>query len=721
MSFIRTTSVALAAAMLCICSLAQADMASDHKRAMDLFAASRYLEAADALRVVLPQLEGEQAVDAQYKLAYVYLRAYKHNEAIAEFSKLLEMPDVPTRLRGVAHYQIGVAYALHRKFNEAIASYERVRQEPGVDDQELALSWLFEGHALRQLKKDEQAVVAYQKATEVAGAHFITRQTAYTSAGDLLQKLEKYDEAVKCFEGAIALGERTQYADVARNRIIECQTALNGSDAFYIAPYVVRVTQTTADLYWVSRNDAPMGKLELRPDGQPDARPITFNAQRKDFNEHHAFRQAVNIENLKPAVRYAYRATCGDEVLTGTFLTAPDDDRPIRFGVIGDTQGGHAEHSKVAQDIAIQKPDFVIHVGDCVERGDRWDEWKVQMFDPGKPYLSQAMFLPARGNHDGGNTYPIFFGREKRVYEDYRFGNVHVFIMDSQSSTGGHMRANQLKWLADSLSQSDAKWKIVALHHPFMHAPASERMFGQKDFLPILENNGVDVVLSGHYHVYQRLLPIGTPGKKPIFHITSGGGGGNMGVRTMSPLVVTDSKDQHHSLFFEIKGDTMSMVARTPDGQELDRLSVRHEGSLFDEKVMARAVPSSLAIQTRLLYNNLTHPSVQRDDFVTQPHTALQADKNITFTLRRNLLAPTDIPKGASLRLVQVPGNSWTLPTQNIDLASDTWTFKATAPANLTSGRVDALQMKISLIVDSFEFESQIVRVTFETPLSAAR
>jgi tetratricopeptide (TPR) repeat protein/predicted phosphodiesterase len=717
----RPLVAACAAAMLLsLLTSASGDVAADHKRAMDLYAASRFVEAAEALRAVLPHLQGQQAVDAQYKLAYVCLRAFKNNEAITEFNRLLAMPDVPTRLRGVAHYQIGVANALQRKFNEAIAAYHLARQEPGVDDEEVALSWLFEGHALKQLAKDRESIAAYESAAAVAGAHFVTRQTAYTSAGAIHQLLEEYQEAIKCFEAAIALSERSQYAELAHNRIIECRTAMEGSDAFYIAPYVVRVSQTTADLHWVSRREAPSGTLELRLDGSADSEPARFTAVRREFNEHRAFRQAIRMDNLKPGTRYAYRALCGQEVMSGTFLTAPDDHRPIRFSVIGDTQGGHEDHRHVAHDIAQQNPDFVIHVGDCVERGDRWDEWKVQMFDPGVPYLSKAMILPARGNHDGGHTFPIFFGRDERVYEDYRFGDVHVFIMDSQSSTGGHLRNRQIKWLTDGLSQTDARWKIVALHHPMMHSPATEPLFGQSDFLPILEEHGVDVVLTGHYHVYQRLLPIGAPGKKPILHITSGGGGGTMGARTMSPLVVRDDKDNHHSLLFEVEGDTLRMVARTPDGKELDRISVRHEGKVFDAAVMARAVSSDLAKQARLLYNLLTHPSVQRHDFVAAPHTPPAPNAFVTFTLRRHLLDPARVPPGSVLRLEQAPGSGWTIATQTIDLLSDAWTFQATAPASLTSGRLETMRMRVRLVVDDFEFEPEVVAVTFEAPLAAA-
>lgn len=234
------------------------------------------------------------------------------------------------------------------------------------------------------------------------------------------------------------------------------------------------------------------------------------------------------------------------------------------------------------------------------------------------------------------------------------------------------------------------------------------------DFLPILEANGVDVVLTGHYHVYQRLLPIGQPGKKPILHITSGGDGGQMGGHTISPLVSVVA-DVHHSLIFQAKGDTLDMIAQTPDGTVLDRYTLRQQGAIYDEATMKRAVVTSLAQQARLFYHLLTHPHVRRADFVAQPHSPIKAGQQITFTLKRNLLEPSRVPKGASLRIEQAPESKWELPAQTIDLASESWTFQAMAPSTLTSGRIETMRMKVNLVVDGFAFEPEVVAVTFES------
>lgn len=135
----------IAVMMLYMSSAAWADVAADHKRAMDLFSASRFKDAEPAFVALIPKLQGQQAIDAQYRLGMIYLRQYKLAQTIEAFNTLLGMPDVPTRFRGVAHYQIGVAHALGRKYEDAIAACQRVRQEPGVDDEEVALSWLFPG------------------------------------------------------------------------------------------------------------------------------------------------------------------------------------------------------------------------------------------------------------------------------------------------------------------------------------------------------------------------------------------------------------------------------------------------------------------------------------------------------------------------------------------------------------------------------------------------
>ncbi|MFW6060313.1 MAG: metallophosphoesterase family protein, partial [Phycisphaeraceae bacterium] len=358
-----------------------------------------------------------------------------------------------------------------------------------------------------------------------------------------------------------------------------------------------------------------------------------------------------------------------------------------------------------------------MHVGDCVERGQRWDEWKVQLFDPGRPYLAKGPIYPARGNHDGGPYFRTLFDRDADLFTDFRFGDVHVFVMDSQSSTGGARRTQQLEWLETGLASSDARWKIVTLHHPMVHSPATEPLFGVDDFLNIVTEQEADFVLTGHYHVYQRLLPIGLEDKKPVLHVTTGGGGGNMGSRTMSPLIVTDSM-KHHHLRFTVDGDKLEMIALLNDGTEIDRYTlIKTADNQYQPEVMQRSVPLALAQHVRLFYHYLTQPNVRLDEYGAAliDADAAEPGARVTLRLNRHLLDAEKIPADAALLLRPIDGEPWTLDAQTLDILADEWTFTATAPDDLAideGGKVrPSLRMHVVLRVGEFEFEPEPVDV----------
>lgn len=112
---------------------------------------------------------------------------------------------------------------------------------------------------------------------------------------------------------------------------------------------------------------------------------------------------------------------------------------------------------------------------------------------------------------------------------------VEVFVLDSntlgemETKLDGATDEPQLRWLAESLERSTARWKVVALHDT-MYTPerciwvwfrcrgADETLRAELE--PILRQHGVDVVFQGHQHLYARLKP-----QHGIRYFVSGAGG----------------------------------------------------------------------------------------------------------------------------------------------------------------------------------------------------
>jgi hypothetical protein len=93
----------------------------------------------------------------------------------------------------------------------------------------------------------------------------------------------------------------------------------------------------------------------------------------------------------------------------------------------------------------------------------------------------------------------------KRYY-NFHAGNADFFALDSD-----YMDPAQVGWLHQQLSGSTAAWKICFFHHPFYsHARFhGEDVDLRSQLEPIFQKYGVNVVLNGHQHVYERLKPHG--------------------------------------------------------------------------------------------------------------------------------------------------------------------------------------------------------------------
>jgi tartrate-resistant acid phosphatase type 5 len=212
-------------------------------------------------------------------------------------------------------------------------------------------------------------------------------------------------------------------------------------------------------------------------------------------------------------------------------LTLPKVEPPpkdtIRFAVIGDYGSGDHVERDVAQLINSWKPDFVATVGDNnypIGAADTIDRNIGKFFhDYISPYkgsygpgATTNRFFPIPGHRDwdsspGLQPYLDYFtlpGNER--YYDFVWGPVHFFMLDTdeREPDGAGADSIQGRWLEQRLAQSSAPWKLVFAHH----APySSGRVEDFRHMRWPFKAWGGDAVLSGFFHVYERLLVDGLP------------------------------------------------------------------------------------------------------------------------------------------------------------------------------------------------------------------
>ncbi|MCG3179530.1 MAG: 3',5'-cyclic adenosine monophosphate phosphodiesterase CpdA [Phycisphaerae bacterium] len=297
----------------------------------------------------------------------------------------------------------------------------------------------------------------------------------------------------------------------------------------------------------------------------------------------------ADLGGLTPGTLYRYRVQCGGESAEGTFRTFPAAaPASFTFGVYGDSRSDPEVHRQIADELAAAHPAFVLHTGDLVSAG-MYDEYRGQFFDPGCELFASVPILPTPGNHEGaGDAYLKLFhlpGRGGRYYS-FDYGNAHFVSLDSMNWEADEM----LEWLARDLAASRADWKIVYYHYPTYDVGSHQSDWGRDDVAPVLRRGGVDVVIAGHSHTYQRFKPMFTAGenrKHPITYMVVAGGGAPL-YSVEGNLHTAVAVSEYNYVLVTVAGRTLSAVATGLDGGQIDRFSIAKQAD-------GSFVPSCLA------------------------------------------------------------------------------------------------------------------------------
>lgn len=199
------------------------------------------------------------------------------------------------------------------------------------------------------------------------------------------------------------------------------------------------------------------------------------------------------------------------------FRTAPDESKnEFSFAGIGDSRDGMSAWTKVSnQANGRYKTDFTVFNGDIVADASvasQWDSW----FNAGSSYLENNLVLHALGNHDAKGTSTFLNNFESPVvngqslYYAVTYANA-IFITLNSEDANNTAQYNWLKTtLAAANSNPNIKWKIISFHRPFYtvgdHAGEMNNQFST--WWKAFDDNGVDLILNGHDHMYERSKPI---------------------------------------------------------------------------------------------------------------------------------------------------------------------------------------------------------------------
>jgi len=249
------------------------------------------------------------------------------------------------------------------------------------------------------------------------------------------------------------------------------------------------------------------------------------------------------------------------------------------------------------------KVDFVVHTGDLVSSGDNYEQWGPQFFQPLKGFAETVPFYIAKGNHEGnkGNYEKLLIPEGENNNFSFDYGPLHYLCVDNVSR--GLNSKEQLSLIAADASSSNAKWKFVSYHVPSLNFGGHWSAWGYPDALPTLAKAGIDFVLTGHSHQYERFWPVAPPSDTDgsyVTYITSGGGGAPL-YDVQKSLYHAKAEKIYHFCLFEIKGDKLTMDTIDIEGNVIDHLEVTKTNGQLNEEYLQTAVP----METVQVYQDL--------------------------------------------------------------------------------------------------------------------
>ncbi|HEU5057351.1 MAG TPA: metallophosphoesterase, partial [Kofleriaceae bacterium] len=315
---------------------------------------------------------------------------------------------------------------------------------------------------------------------------------------------------------AISPVEREAFKTCGRGKV-----TVEGGKRLQRLPYLQSVTTTSAvivfaawpgDIWVEAKNgDETVATARARFAGSDRQRRRSFmhRDERQAMEPDHFFVQRADLEGLEPRTLYCYRVMSRQGPLTepAPLVTAapPGQDEPIRFVVLGDTGSGSAAQQAIARRIAAEPFDFLMFLGDLAYEEGSAEQLQTRFFEVYKDYLQYAPAFPAMGNHDrrtrnGGPYLEAFVLPPPERYYSFDWGDVHIVVLDT---TGGYRE--QAEWLKKDLSANRKRFTIAVGHHPmYTGSIRGPHLSLRRRFWPILAFYGVNLVVMGHEHQYQR-------------------------------------------------------------------------------------------------------------------------------------------------------------------------------------------------------------------------
>jgi len=386
----------------------------------------------------------------------------------------------------------------------------------------------------------------------------------------------------------------------------------------------------------------------------------------------------VPLSGLQPGTRYFYQlrtnGTIVQPVSSSIYfqtLRAPTDTGDIFFTVIGDWGQNSSAETTIANLQNAADPQMIITVGDNAYTNGAQSDWDNNALPDYRTAMQRVLFFPTLGNHDlytvGASNWAssaeikMFLlprnGTDQERYYSFDSGDVHFIVLDANAPTDSTQRT----WLNNDLAATSRKWKFVFLHQtPYSCASGIASIGSNTDVRnqwgPLFEQYGVDIVFTGHDHIYERsryLDDFGSDGKGTIYVMTGGGGASLDGAASLSGgNPVRNGIFSSENCYWLANGCSGTSSApwcsfsrfsytsvRITNNTTMTLQAIDNSATIFDTLTISKALPTATATATA---TRTATPTVTRTNTFTPTETPVDTETETPTETPEALATATD-------------------------------------------------------------------------------
>ncbi|WP_378956314.1 metallophosphoesterase [Pelosinus sp. sgz500959] len=402
--------------------------------------------------------------------------------------------------------------------------------------------------------------------------------------------------------------ERPKQAVDSAKAIVGHYLSIGGIDALSVRQIITEDSSNSRTIMWQSELAEKDAVVEYRRKGKEDIKSSLATDEAFTDDKRMTYIHTTVLKDLTAGAQYEYRVGYDDKRSDWHDLNT-DDGGDFKALIFPDSQSNdYSDWKKLAQFARKNNPDaaFFVNMGDLVDNGEDHTQWRA-WFDSMRGIIDTIPIAPVLGNHETYNqdwkvrmpeaylhlfSLPANGNAERRnQFYSFDYGSVHFIVLNTQFDEMEQFQPGLLEtekeWFVNDIAQTRKKWRIVLMHKDVLTYEIRNRSDRQagisdigKNWMPLFDKYGIDVVLTAHLHTYRRrdrLYNFQSDTRGPLYIVTGVAGNvryPNLWVNHPFDKAVAPQPETDNYMTLEVGANTLKLASFLPSGERIDQVEI---------------------------------------------------------------------------------------------------------------------------------------------------